>query len=368
MKKGIFVLIILFSIHFTSKADYFDSTSDGKTLVVHESDKGTLFVVNTSDKTKSLIRLGRNCMDWLKVLQDSLVLVHFKESPFSEIYSIKTGKSVRSFDKFVNADKNEKYLYSIESSETAGQYYISKSEIGNYEQKTKSTNFALPATSTLTRLFCMSADQSKLAVFMNSGSSSKLVIADIAAGKVVKEISGFRSYDLFDSFMNSTGKEEKSPAFLDINDNGSRVVTGNRFVITLYDGSNGKKLGVFKEDPENQREDFSNTFFSPDGKLIYIGSMYKIYTCSINTLAAIEHIIVDGQRTTFNTIDQFGTLIKSKSYFQEDFVWNNVMVSDDNHYIFSICSAGSYGSSSKVPYFWRFNITTDGDPYYFTYK
>ncbi len=366
--KGVFPFALLLLFQLTAKADYFDATSNGNTLVVHESDKATLFVVNTTTKTKTLIRLGRNCMDWLKVLEDSLVLVHFQAVPYSEIYSVNSGKLVKSFNKFVVPSKDEKYLYSPEYDASTGQCYISKTETGNYEQETKSNTFLLPSGYTLTRVFCLSANNGKLAVLMNKGSSARLVIADVVTGKVVKEISGFKSYDLFDAFMNPTGKEAKSFAFLDINDDGSRIVTGNQFAITLYDGNSGKKLGEFKEDPDNQREDFTNTFFSPDGKLIYIGSMYKIYTCNINTLSAIEHIIVDGQKTTFNTIDQIGTVIKSKSYFQEDFIWNNVTVSDDNHYIFSICSPGYYGSSNKIPYFWRFNIVTDGSPYYFTYK
>lgn len=365
--RRIFLLLFAACIPCCLMADAFDVTANGKTLVVTESGNGTLYVVQTTTKNKSMIRLGRNCMDWIKVVQDSLVLVHFHNAPRSEVYSIATGKKVFSHEGYLYADKSQQFLYTIAPDNASG-LRITRIATTGFQETGKSTAITVPEGYTGTRLFALSKNGNRLVALLNKGKKSKVFLFDAGTGAELKSFGSFKAYDSFEMYMTPAGKESKDMAFMDINADGTRVLLGNQFKISLYDGTSAKILGEFAEDPANNREDFSNTFFSPNDKLIYIGSIYKIYTCNPNTLEAIENIYVDGQRTTFRTIDQYGTTIKKESYFANEFYWNNVCVSADNHYIFSICDPSLYSSSSKEPYFWRFDIIKDGDPYYFTYK
>lgn len=365
--RQIFLLLFTACIPGFLRADAFDVTANGKTIVVTENGNGTLYVVQTITRNKSMIRLGRSCMDWIKVVQDSLVLVHFHNAPRSEVYSMTTGKKVFSHDGYLYADKAQQFLYTIAADGASG-FKLSKITTAGFQETGKPVSIAVPEGYTATRMFMLSKNGNKLVALLNKGKKSKVFLFDTGSGAVSKSFGSYKYYDPFEIYMTAGGKEAKDVAFMDINADGSRVVLGNQFKITLHDGTTAKTLGEFAEDPANNREDFSNTFFSPNDQLIYIGSIYKIYTCSPNTLEAIENIYVDGQRTTFRTIDQYGTTIKKESYFANEFYWNNVCVSADNHYIFSICDPSLYSSGSKEPYFWRFDIIKDGDPYYFTYK
>ncbi|MBX9852178.1 MAG: hypothetical protein K2X86_10530 [Cytophagaceae bacterium] len=303
--------------------------------------------------------------DWVKIVHDSLIIVHFASGEHTEIYHLHTSKKVKTFSGYYLPDEKEEFLYSYDYS--TGKLAVKRTSLKGF-QEMDAISLEVPDGLIPTKLFKLSKDGKRIAVAMNSGAKLKVLTLDLTSGKVVSTISGYKKFDEYENKYNPAGKENGDFAFLDINSDGSKILVGNKFKILLYNTADGKKLGTFEENPQNQREDFSNTFFSRYNDKIFISSKYKIYTCSSSDLSAEENIITDGQKTTFRTVNQYGTTIKSDTYFFSDFDWSNLCISADGHYMFSICIPSSFRSDKQTPYIWRFDIPRDGNAYYFYYR
>lgn len=362
MKKT-FLAFMAAACSFSSKADYIDATRDGSIIVVHETaEAGRLYVVTPAKRRQLTIKLRESANDWAKILGDSYVIVHYHSGDMAEIYDLMTGKLVKSLPQCYYPDADQKYLYQVSSS--GGSLQVERLAIGTFTPLDPLNGLeGFKSGAYPTPLCKISANGKRVAVVMNSGRKAKVVVYDLQTGKIVESFSGYNSYSLFDVYLFPAGKKKNDIAFLDINSDGSKILVGNKSSIDLYDVNKGKKLGSFDENPDNQREEFSNTFFSGDDKTVYIGSLYKIYYCSPDDLHALENIYIDQREVANRQIDKFNMYTKVSNTTRDQSGWSGMAVSADNRYLFSVST--SYHST---PYLWRFDIVKDGDAYYFYYK
>jgi hypothetical protein len=354
MKQLLLICTTLFSF-LLAKADCFDATKDGSTVVVHESNHDDrLFIYNILLNQKREMLISERSRDWVKIVRDSLVMVQYTSGNEKTIlYSLATGNKVFSSPENCFPDGGENFLYWVGSDWKLHKYDLN--DFKSYETSIvleKPKGYDWPAG-----YLKISSDDSRLALVINAKKGSAIAIYEMATGKLVNDFDGFKFFFAFS--RSSLYKDDL--AFFDLNSDGTRLVTGNAKWARLYDVNKGKKLGEFEENSSTQSKDFGNAIFSADGKLVYLQSRYRLFFMRTTDFKAERNIIVGGK------LESYG----SNSYLEANFTWNNIAVTSDNRYLFTICLPSMVAKiENKGPFMMRKDISITGPnkPLNFYYK
>ncbi|MFI5222480.1 MAG: YncE family protein, partial [Bacteroidia bacterium] len=282
----------------------------------------------------------------MKILHDSLVVLHYEMSKDETvIYSLNTGKKVAGLPEFCFPDIHEEYLYWVDYSNNVNRY-----DLVNFKPMQQLTYLEKVKGYLKEDMFEMSDDNKRIAVVFNSENKKKGLVAvfDLTTGKLLSKLKGFNSFDE----ESEVTYNKKDVLFMDLNKDGSKIIIGNNRLIQLFDVKTGKLIAKFEEDQKFQRENFTECYFSPDYKTIFISSSLRLYFMNPDNLALIENV-ASGQVGTGNKKDKhMGTILKTEEYFDEYFMWHNMDVSEDGKYLYSLCVPNEGNKLDHDNYVW----------------
>lgn len=290
---------------------------DSKSVVVMNYKTNTLIwldIQKESGKETIISPVAAEEYANMQVLNDSLVLLSGRH-----LYNYRTGSKLTSTEASLFASPSGKKLYRYKDG------VISELDMNGQESGSKTTLSGLSGT-VMHNLIKINEAGTHAAITAATGKKGvSIFIADLKQQKIIRE---------FDDFKEGNGS--KAVEFLDISPDGSQLIAGNSKTVKLYTINTGKEAGEFEEMPKNNRVDFKQSSFAPDGKMARILSAYKIYTLNTTKFEAEENIVVSNNIHITRWNDKYGLTHKEKIKITTDYFWYTYTVMPDNKYIIGI--------------------------------
>jgi WD40 repeat protein len=290
---------------------------DSKSVVVMNYKTQTLIWLDIQKETGKETVIGPVSPEGfanMTVLNDSLVLLSGKH-----IYNYRTGSKLTSPEGSLFSTPSGKKLYRLKDG------VIAELDATGNETSNRITLNGLKGTVQHNLIKINEAGTHAAITAVTGKKDVSIFIADLKQQKIIKE---------FDDFKEGGGS--KSVEFLDISPDGSQLIAGNSKAVKLFNISSGKELGAFEEIPKNNRVDFQQASFAPDGKMARILSAYKIYTLNTVKFEAEENIVVSNNIHITRWNDKYGLTHKEKVKITTDYFWYTYTLMADNKYIIGI--------------------------------
>ncbi|HYO23238.1 MAG TPA: hypothetical protein VER36_12600 [Flavisolibacter sp.] len=319
MNKRLFLCCLAWIAFLSGRAQSFDVSSNGATVVVHEAFNDRLFVYNIPHNKKSEITIDVGSENWIDLVADSLVMVHYTYSADKTVlYSLASGKKLFAWPQHCFTHESETELYWIDRDWTLYRYSLADLTAPMTVIKFSADKDAQPSG-----YFQFSADSKRIAVAYNRYERGYVGVFDLQGGKELQQFPGFECCAVF-----SRGATGGNMYLFDMDHAGSLLMGGNDTKASLFNIAKGREIAALKT-PQSGPADFGSAAFSADGKTVYLQGQQTIYILGSKNFSPKDTISAAGKWVPYGTPATYA--------FQKEFIYKGLRLTKDNRYLFLLC-------------------------------